>query len=52
MALKKTLGVFIKDNELNAEYERRIQDKKRQIRVLDPKYLDLFVSEYKSLIRQ
>ena len=36
----------------NAEYERRIQDKKRQIRVLDPKYIDLFVREFKSLIRQ
>ena len=36
----------------NADYERRIQDKKRQIKVLDPKYLDLFIREYKSLIRQ
>ena len=35
----------------NADYERRIQDKKRQIKVLDPKYLDLFIREYKSLIR-
>ena len=36
----------------NAEYERRIQDKKRQIRVLDPKYLDLFIKEFRTLIRQ
>ena len=36
----------------NADYERRIQDKKRQIKVLDPKYLDLFIREFKSLIRQ
>ena len=31
----------------NAEYERRIQDKKRQIRVLAPQYLDLFIKEFK-----
>ena len=36
----------------NAEYERRLLDKKRQIRVLDPKYLGLFVDEFKSLIKQ
>ena len=36
----------------NAEYERRIQDKKRQIRVLDPKYLDVFIQEFRTLIRQ
>jgi hypothetical protein len=34
----------------NAEYERRIQDKKRQIRILDPKYLDFFVTEFNTLI--
>jgi hypothetical protein len=36
----------------NAEYERRIQDKKRQIRVLEPKYLDMFISEFNTLIRK
>lgn len=36
----------------NAEYERRIQDKKRQIRVLAPKYLDLFIKEFRLLIKQ
>ena len=34
----------------NYEYERRIQDKKRQIDVLDPQYLNLFLSEFKRLI--
>jgi len=36
----------------NAEYERRIQDKKRQIRILDPKYLNTFVTEFNTLIRK
>ena len=36
----------------NAEYERRIQDKKRQIKILDPQYLDLFLKEFRLLIRQ
>ncbi len=36
----------------NAEYERRIQDKKRQIRVLAPQYLDLFIKEFRLLIKQ
>jgi len=36
----------------NAEYERRLLDKKRQIKVLEPKYLGLFVEEFKNLIRQ
>ena len=36
----------------NAEYERRIQDKKRQIRVLSPQYLDLFIKEFRTLIKQ
>ncbi len=36
----------------NYEYEIRIQDKKRQIRLLSPKYLGLFVSEFKRLIKQ
>jgi hypothetical protein len=36
----------------NAEYERRLLDKKRQIKVIDPKYLGFFVDEFKSLIKQ
>ena len=36
----------------NAEYERRLLDQKRQIKILDPKYLDLFLREFKTLIRQ
>ena len=36
----------------NYEYERRIQDKKRQIKILEPKYLDIFVREFKQLIKQ
>jgi|TARA_B100001245_G_C22882433_1_gene424458 hypothetical protein len=36
----------------NFEYEMRIQNKKRQIKVLDPQYLDLFIEEFKHLIRQ
>ena len=36
----------------NYEYEIRIQDKKRQIKVLAPSYLDIFLSEFKRLIRQ
>ena len=36
----------------NSEYERRLLDQKRQIKILDPKYLDLFLREFKTLIRQ
>tara|TARA_Y100000590_G_scaffold395399_1_gene475345 strand:- start:1867 stop:2406 length:540 start_codon:yes stop_codon:yes gene_type:complete len=36
----------------NFEYEMRIQDKKRQIKVLDPKYLNIFLQEFKHLIKQ
>tara|TARA_B100000214_G_scaffold232894_1_gene170014 strand:- start:844 stop:1380 length:537 start_codon:yes stop_codon:yes gene_type:complete len=36
----------------NAEYERRIQDEKRQIQVLQPQYLSAFVSEFRKLIRK
>ena len=36
----------------NFEYEMRIQDKKRQIKILDPKYLNIFLQEFKHLIKQ
>ncbi len=36
----------------NYEYEVRKQDKKRQIKILEPKYLDVFVREFKQLIKQ
>lgn len=34
------------------EYELRLQNQKRQIRVLDPAYLSTFVSEFRKLIRR
>ena len=34
----------------NREFEQRDQDKKRQIRLLDKKYLTAFVSEFERLI--
>jgi len=34
----------------NYEYEQRLQDKKRQIRLLDPRYIPSVVEEYKILI--
>ena len=36
----------------NFEFEMRIQDKKRQIKILDPKYLNIFLQEFKHLIKQ
>ena len=36
----------------NREYEQRIQDKKRQIRVLSPQYLGAFEEEFTNLIRR
>jgi hypothetical protein len=35
----------------NREFEQRNQDKIRQIRLLDKKYLSTFVSEFEYLIR-
>ena len=35
----------------NREYEENEQDKKRKIRLLDPRYVQQFVSEYKRLIK-
>ena len=36
----------------NIEYERRLQDKKRQIKLLQPSYLNAFIDEFRNLIRQ
>ena len=36
----------------NYEYERRLLDKKRQIKIVSPQYLDLFLQEFKTLIKQ
>ena len=36
----------------NIEYERRLQDKKRQIKLLQPRYLNAFIDEFRNLIRQ
>jgi len=36
----------------NIEYERRLQDEKRQIKILLPKYLSVFEREFKKLIRR
>jgi hypothetical protein len=36
----------------NYEYERRLQDQKRQIKILDPAFLQSFLNEFKKLIRR
>ena len=36
----------------NLEYEATIQDKKKQIRVLKPEYLNQFIREFQSLVRR
>tara|TARA_Y100000004_G_scaffold54594_1_gene60847 strand:- start:1899 stop:2399 length:501 start_codon:yes stop_codon:yes gene_type:complete len=36
----------------NIEYERRLQDKKRQIKVLSPTYLSLFEEELNNLLKR
>ena len=36
----------------NTEYERRLQDKKRQIKLLQPNYLNNFIDEFRRLIVQ
>jgi len=36
----------------NIEHERRLQDKKRQIKLLQPSYLNAFIDEFRNLIRQ
>ena len=35
----------------NRQYEQRKQDEYRQIRLLDPRYLEVFVEEFENLIR-
>ena len=36
----------------NYEYEQRRQDRIRKIRLLDPKYKDIFVDEYENLMKE
>ena len=36
----------------NAEYEEDLEDKKRKIRLLDPAYVDRFVSEFEILMEE
>ena len=36
----------------NIEYERRLQDEKRQIKLLDNRYLTTFIEEFTRLIRE
>ena len=36
----------------NYEYELREQDRKRKIRLLDPRYLDQFVQEFQTKMRE
>ena len=36
----------------NRDYEQRIQDKNRQIRLLDPRYLSAFTEEFFALVRK
>ena len=36
----------------NYEYERRLQDEKRNIKLLDPNYLPLFLEEFEKLTRE
>jgi len=35
----------------NRQYEQRLQDKYRAIRLLDPRFLDMFIEEFDGLIR-
>ena len=36
----------------NYEYEERLQDERRKIRLLDPRYVDAFIEEFKSLMTE
>ena len=36
----------------NREYEESLQDEKRKIRLLDQRYISLFVDNYKDLIKE
>jgi hypothetical protein len=36
----------------NYEYEQRLQDEKRNIKLLDPAYLNTFIEEFERLVRR
>ena len=36
----------------NYEYEEKEQDKRRQIRLLDPKFIDRFISEFNTIMNE
>ena len=36
----------------NFEYEEALEDKKRSIRLLDPSYVEIFVTEYEKLMKE
>ena len=36
----------------NREYEDRLQDEKRQIKLLDPIYLQIFIEEFEKLMSE
>ena len=36
----------------NFEYEEALEDKKRNIRLLDPSYVEIFVTEYEKLMKE
>ena len=36
----------------NYEYEQRLEDQKRQIKLLSPQYLSTFMNEFRKLIRR
>ena len=36
----------------NYEYERRLQDQKREIKILEPNYLNTFLNEFRKLIQR
>ena len=49
----KEVSFFLKTHtSSNREYENRLQDEKRQINILLPKYLGVFEEEFRSLIRR
>ena len=36
----------------NREYEEREQDKKRKIKLIDPRFIDQFVEEFEILVKE
>ena len=36
----------------NREYEEELQDERRKIKLLDPRFLDTFVTEYQTLMQE